>query len=38
MLVTNIAAGTVSMIDIETRAVVGEFAVGAGPNGITFRR
>jgi YVTN family beta-propeller protein len=37
VFVTNIAAGTVSMIDVESRAVVREFAVGKGPNGITFR-
>lgn len=37
VFVTNIAAGTVSMIDAESRSVVREFAVGKGPNGITFR-
>jgi YVTN family beta-propeller protein len=37
VFVTNIVDSTVSVIDAENRAVVGDFAVGKGPNGITFR-
>ena len=37
VFVTNIGAGTVSMIDVESRTVVKEYPVGKGPNGITFR-
>jgi YVTN family beta-propeller protein len=37
VFVTNIYAGTVSAIDTEKREVIATFAVGKGPNGITFR-
>ena len=37
VFITNIAAGTVSMIDAQSRSVVKDFAVGKGPNGVTFR-
>lgn len=37
VFVTNIVASTVSVIDAERRSVVADFAVGKGPNGITFR-
>ncbi|HEY5831021.1 MAG TPA: cytochrome D1 domain-containing protein [Hyphomicrobiaceae bacterium] len=37
VFVTNIVDSTVSVIDAENRAVVADFAVGTGPNGVTFR-
>ena len=37
VFVTNIVDGTVAVIDAERRSVVTAFAVGRGPNGITFR-
>lgn len=37
VFVTNIIAGTVSAIDIESRSVTATFTVGRGPNGITYR-
>ena len=36
--VTNIDAGTVSAIDTNTQQVTSTFKVGAGPNGISYRR
>ena len=35
--VSNIVDGTVTMIDVKNRSVSKAFAVGKGPNGITFR-
>jgi YVTN family beta-propeller protein len=35
--VTNIRDATVAAIDTATRAVVATYAVGAGPNGVTYR-
>jgi YVTN family beta-propeller protein len=37
VFVSNIADGTVTMIDVKNRSVSKDFAVGKGPNGITFR-
>jgi YVTN family beta-propeller protein len=37
VFVTNIVDSTVSVIDAAARKVVATFAVGGGPNGITFR-
>jgi YVTN family beta-propeller protein len=37
VFVTNIVDSTVSVIEAEDRSVVTDFAVGKGPNGITFR-
>jgi len=37
VFVTNITAGTVAVIDAKSRSVITTFAVGRGPNGITFR-
>ncbi|WP_292117752.1 hypothetical protein [Mesorhizobium sp.] len=34
---TNIADGTVSLISIKDQSVVKSYAVGKGPNGITFQ-
>ena len=36
--VTNIDAGTVSAIDTNTQQVTSTFKVGAGANGISYRR
>jgi YVTN family beta-propeller protein len=36
VFVSNIYANSVSAIDTESREVVAGFAVGKGPNGITF--
>jgi YVTN family beta-propeller protein len=36
VFVSNIHANSVSAIDTESREVVAGFAVGKGPNGITF--
>jgi len=36
VFVTNIVDGTVSLIAAEKRSVIATFAVGRGPNGITF--
>lgn len=38
VFVTNIVEGTVSAIDTASRSVVATYTVGAGPNGIAFRR
>ena len=37
VFITNIVAGTVSVIDASSRTVVAAFPVGKGPNGVTFR-
>ncbi|MCY1307132.1 YVTN family repeat [compost metagenome] len=37
VFVSNIEAGTVSVIDTHSRKVVGTHKVGAGPNGISFK-
>lgn len=37
VFISNILANTVSVIDTSTQAVVADFPVGKGPNGITFR-
>nr|WP_245480945.1 hypothetical protein [Mesorhizobium sp. M1E.F.Ca.ET.041.01.1.1] len=34
---TNIVDGTVSMISVKDQAVLKSYAVGKGPNGITFQ-
>lgn len=37
VFITNIVAGTVTVIEAKSRSVIAAFAVGRGPNGITFR-
>ncbi|WP_189350477.1 MULTISPECIES: hypothetical protein [unclassified Mesorhizobium] len=37
VFVTNIAYGTVSLISVKDQSVVKSYAVGKGPNGITFQ-
>jgi YVTN family beta-propeller protein len=37
VFISNILANTVSVIDTSSQAVVADFPVGKGPNGITFR-
>jgi len=37
VFITNIVAGTVSVIETSSRRVIAAFTVGKGPNGITFR-
>lgn len=37
VFITNIVAGTVTVIEAKSRSVVAGFAVGKGPNGVTFR-
>lgn len=37
VFVTNIVDATVSAIDTGTRRIVATYAVGAGPNGVTFK-
>jgi YVTN family beta-propeller protein len=36
--ITNIYAGTVSVIDVGRQAVVATVPVGKGPNGISFQK
>lgn len=36
VFVTNIVDGTVSLIEAASRSVIATFAVGQGPNGVTF--
>jgi YVTN family beta-propeller protein len=35
--VTNSSGSTVSVVDLSDRSVIGELAVGEGPNGIMLR-
>jgi hypothetical protein len=35
--VTNIVDGTVSLISVKDQSIVKSYAVGKGPNGITFQ-
>lgn len=37
VLVTNIVDGTVSLISVKDQSVLKSYAVGKGPNGITFQ-
>ena len=37
VFVTNIVDSTLAVIETETQTVVATFAVGAGPNGVTYR-
>ncbi|AZO23900.1 MAG: hypothetical protein E5W38_02550 [Mesorhizobium sp.] len=37
VLVTNIVDGTVSLISVKDQAVLTSYAVGKGPNGITYQ-
>lgn len=37
VFVTNIVDGTVSLVSVKDQAVLKSYAVGKGPNGITFQ-